>query len=179
MSKPRGKPFEPGNTLGQGRPKGSRNKPKSPGQALFDEYAPPLTRKCIALGLQGDRSALRMCMERVSPARRGACISMNLPAIRTAGDVDKAAEKVTQALRRGDITPTEGGVLMNTLESRSRIMGRVLPEEPIAANQIELRDPELAALTDDELAQLLAITTKMEAARSSAGRDHAPPVPPD
>ena len=46
---------------------------------------------------------------------------MNLPAIRNAGDVDKAAEKVTQAIRRGDLTPAEGGILMNILESRSRV----------------------------------------------------------
>jgi hypothetical protein len=125
MNKPRGRPFAPGNTLGRGRPKGSRNKRKSSGQDLLDEYAPHVTRKCLAMAMQGDRSAMRLCMERISPARRGACITMNLPAIRTAGDVDKAAEKVTQAIRRGDLTPTEGGVMMNILESRSRIIEKV------------------------------------------------------
>ena len=124
MKKARGRPFPPGNTLGRGRPKGSRNKAKSPGQDLLDEYAPHLMRKCIALAMQGDRSAMRICMERISPARRGACITMNLPAIRTAQDVDKAAEKVTQAIRRGELTPTEGSTMMNLLESRSRVMER-------------------------------------------------------
>ena len=66
-------------------------------------------RKCIALAMQGHLSAMRLCMERISPARRSACITMSLPPIRTAGDVDKAAEKVTQALRRGELTPAEGG----------------------------------------------------------------------
>jgi hypothetical protein len=125
MNKARGRPFPPGNKQGRGRPKGSRNKAKSPGQALLDEYAPHLMRKCIALAMQGDRSALRMCMERISPARRGACITMNLPAIKTAEDLEKAAEKVTQDIRRGEITPTEGGVMMNLFESRSRIMEKV------------------------------------------------------
>jgi hypothetical protein len=68
---------------------------------------------------------MRICMERISPARRGACITMNLPAIRTAKDLDKAAEKVTQAIRRGELTPTEGETMMNLLESRSRVMERV------------------------------------------------------
>ena len=39
-NKVRGRPFAPGNTLGRGRPRGSRNKAK-PGQTLLDEYAPP------------------------------------------------------------------------------------------------------------------------------------------
>lgn len=65
---------------------------------------------------------MRLCMERISPARADACIRMSLPSIRTAEDVDKAAEKVTQAIRRGDITPAEGGKMMNIFESRSRII---------------------------------------------------------
>jgi hypothetical protein len=125
--KVRGRPFEPGNQLGRGRPKGSRNKSK-PGQNLLDEYATHLTRKCIAEAMQGDRSAMRICMERISPARRGACITMNLPSIRTAADVHKAAEKVTQAIRRGEITPTEGSTMMAILESRSRVIERVQME---------------------------------------------------
>jgi hypothetical protein len=139
---PRGRPFPPGNTLGKGRPKGSRNKPKAPGQALLDEYALPLTGKCISVAMQGDRSAMRMCMERVSPSRRGACITMNLPPIRTAGDIDKAAERVTQAIRRGDLTPAEGGLMMNILESRSRVIERV---------QLESRLEKLEATLDGGL----------------------------
>lgn len=125
MNKPRGRPFQPGNKLGRGRPKGSRTKAKSPGHQLLDDYSEHLTRKCIALAMQGDRSALRICMERISPARRDACIQMGLPAIKTAQDVDKAAEKVTQAIRRGDLTPGEGNTMMNILESRSGVIERV------------------------------------------------------
>lgn len=124
MSQARGRPFEPGNTWGRGRPKGSRNGAKSPGQQLLDDYAESVTRKCIALALQGDRSALRLCMERISPARRDACIRMRLPSIHGAQDVDRAAEKVTQAIRRGEITPEEGQTMMTILEMRSRVIER-------------------------------------------------------
>ena len=122
MNKPRGRPFEAGNKFGRGRPKGSRNREKSPGQHELEEYALHLVRKCITMAMRGDQSALRMCMERISPARRGALIQMNLPPIRTAQDVDRAAEKVTQAIRRGKLTPAEGGTMMNVLEGRSRII---------------------------------------------------------
>jgi hypothetical protein len=118
MTRVRGRPFEPGNKLGRGRPKGSRNKSKSLGQHLFDEYAEHLIRKTISLGLAGDKNALRLCMERISPARRDTIIQMNLPAIHKAEDLGKAAENVTQGLLRGKITPVEAGRVMNILEGR-------------------------------------------------------------
>ena len=132
MNKVRGRPFEPGNKLGRGRPKGSRNRAKSPGQDLFDEYTQHLIRKVIAQALQGEPSAMRICMARISPARLDAFIRMSLPPIKTAGDVDKAAEKVTQALGRGKITPTEGGKVMNILAGRSKIIETVLLDGRIA-----------------------------------------------
>jgi hypothetical protein len=140
MNNVRGRPFEPGNTLGRGRPKGSRNKSKSPRQDLFDEYAEHVIRKGIALALAGDTNALRICMDRISPARRDALIQMNLPAIRKAEDLDKAAEKVTQGLRRGKITPIEAGRIMHTLEGRLRIF-----ETVELANRIEKVEEKMAA----------------------------------
>ena len=138
-NKVRGRPFLPGNTMGKGRPKGSPNKAK-PGQTLIKEYREHIERKCIALAMQGDPSAMRICMERISPTRRGAIVTMNLPPIKTAGDVDKAAEKVTQAIRRGDLTPAEGGIMMNILESRSRVIERVQLESRLEKVEAALAD---------------------------------------
>jgi hypothetical protein len=143
MSKVRGRPFEPGNTLGRGRPKGSRNQSKSAGQGLFDEYGEHLIRKTIALGMAGDINALRICLERVSPPRRDNCVQMNLPAIRNTQDLDKAAETVSQGIRRGKITPAEGGKLMNIFESRARIIERVQWEERIAKLEGRIAPGEL------------------------------------
>src|ERR1700733_10774210 len=49
-------------------------------------------------------------------------IRMVLPKLRTAQDLGKAAEKVTQAVVRGRITPTEGEKMMGILESQSRMI---------------------------------------------------------
>src|SRR5579871_5613862 len=122
--KVRGRPFQPGNKFGLGRPKGSRNKPK-PGQTLIDQYSEHVVRKCLALAMQGDRGAIRLCMERISPARRGTLIRINLPKIKTAEDVNQAAEKLTTSIQRGELTPTDGNVMMSILESRSQIIERV------------------------------------------------------
>lgn len=82
-------------------------------------------------------------MERVSPPRRDNCVQMNLPAIRNAQDLDKAAETVTQGIRRGKITPAEGGKLMNIFESRARIIERVQWEERIAKLEGRIAPGEL------------------------------------
>ena len=140
MNRVRGRPLEPGNKLGRGRPKGSRNKSKSPGQGLFDEYAEHLIRKTISLGLAGEKTALRLCFEQISPARRDAVIQMNLPAIRKVEDLDKAAEKVTQGMRRGKITPVEAGRVMNILGGRLKIF-----ETVELAGRIEKVEEKMAA----------------------------------
>ena len=132
MDKPRGRPFPPGNTLGRGRPKGSRNREKSSIQHLLDEYAPHIIRKCMAQAMDGSASSMRLCVERILPSRRGALIQLNLPPIRTAEDVGRAAEKVTQAIRRGKLTPAEGNEMMNLLESHSRIIEGVKFETQLA-----------------------------------------------
>jgi hypothetical protein len=53
-------------------------------------------------------------------------IRMALPKIKTAQDLGKAAAKVTQAVVRGKITPTEGEKMMGMLESYSRILEKDL-----------------------------------------------------
>ncbi len=125
MDKPRGRPFPAGNTFGRGRPKGSRNRENSSSQHLLDEFAPHILRKCMAQAMEGSASAMRLCVERILPSRRGTLVQMNLSTMRTAEDVDRAADIVTQAVRRGKITLAEGNEMMSLLESRSRIIEKV------------------------------------------------------
>jgi hypothetical protein len=125
MSESRGRPFAPGNTLGRGRPKGSRNKSKSEVQSLLDQYAPQLMRTCIGLAAKGNATALRLCMEQLFPARREASVLVRLPRIKTFRDLDKAAERVMQDVGRGKLTPTDGERMVNILEGRARILDSV------------------------------------------------------
>lgn len=125
MSRPRGRPFEPGNKFGRGRPKGSRNRSKAPGQALLEQHEEAVARKCILRALEGDVRALRLCMERISPARRDSYVRMNLPSIATLGDVEQANEKVVKAVGAGKITPTQGQIVSGILDSRRRVIETV------------------------------------------------------
>jgi hypothetical protein len=70
MSGQRGRPFEAGNKMGRGRPQGSRNKKSPAGGRILAEYGDSLERKCIWKALQGDMSAMRLCLERLVPPLR-------------------------------------------------------------------------------------------------------------
>lgn len=122
MKPPPGRPFAPGNQFGQGRPKGSRNKGQSAEQELLEQHAVNITKRCIAEALKGEKTALRLCMERLLPARRANYIRMSLPAIDTLQDLERAAEKVLQGIGRGKMRLEEGEPLMRMLESRSRLI---------------------------------------------------------
>jgi Family of unknown function (DUF5681) len=75
------KPGQSGNP--DGRPKGARNVTTRAVEALLDGEAEKLTRKVIELGLTGDMTALRICMDRITPPRKDVAFSlpaMNVPA---------------------------------------------------------------------------------------------------
>src|SRR5262245_35515494 len=108
MNQPRGRQFQQGNKFGRGRPRGSRNRPKFPGQHGLDERSEALMRKCVGQAMQGDRTAMKICMDRVSQTGSKSPIRMKLPPVKTLQDVDQAAERVMQDVARGKLTPADG-----------------------------------------------------------------------
>jgi hypothetical protein len=122
MSNLRGRPFQPGNNLGRGRPKGSRNREKSAVQNLLDEHSLHIVRKTLAMALAGNPTALKLAVERLIPTRRESYTSIKLPLIRTARDVGVAAERVTKAVAQGKLTPVEGETIMRILEMHARVI---------------------------------------------------------
>ena len=113
----RGKPFKAGNS---GRPKGSLNRVTLAIQSLLDGEGEELTRKAIELAKEGDLTALKLCLERICPPRKSRPISIDLPDVKTSEGVSLAQTSVVQAVGEGDITPEEGQVLSNILESRRK-----------------------------------------------------------
>ena len=63
--KQRGKPFEKGQSGNpNGRPEGSRNRATILAQVLLDGQAEELIQKCVQMALDGDSTAMRLCIER-------------------------------------------------------------------------------------------------------------------
>jgi hypothetical protein len=118
----RGRPFQPGNQYGRGRPPGSRNKIGSVVQEALESHAETLMKKCVMLALQGNLTAMKLCIERLVPAPRQRVIKFKLPAIKTITDLTVASEAVVRGATRGQLTPSEGQSFTAMLDDRRRMM---------------------------------------------------------
>jgi hypothetical protein len=114
----RGTPFQPGNKFGRGRPCGSRNKSTLLKLGLLESHAESLIKKCIVMALNGDRAAMRMCMDRLIPRRHSAPVQLRMTKINTVSDVREVGKELVHAVASGQITPTEGQQMMTMLEAQ-------------------------------------------------------------
>src|SRR5713226_6805201 len=113
----RGRPFQPGNKHGRGRPRGSRNKGVRVSQAMLDSHAEGLTKRCLFLAYQGNPTAMRLCMERLVP-RRQRTLQFNLSPMKTVADLAAASDSVLSGVARGELTPAEGHAFSGMLDER-------------------------------------------------------------
>lgn len=124
--------FAPGNA-GGGRPKGSRHKVTLAVEALLEGEHEELTRKAIDKAKEGDMVALRLCLERIAPARKDAPIMVELPPVESAADAKAASTAILAAVASGDVTPSEGAAVMSLLVSHKLIIEATDFEHRLAA----------------------------------------------
>ena len=105
-----------------GRPKGSRHKYVLAVESLLEDEAEGLARKAVELGLKGDTTALRLCLDRLAPPRKDSVVSFDLPLMKNARDAAEAAQAVLRAVSEGDLTPLEGAAVMNLVEGFRRVL---------------------------------------------------------
>ena len=115
-----------------GRPAGSRHKATLAVEALLEGEAEQLTRKAIEMALAGDATALRLCLDRVAPPRKGRTVSFDLPAVESSGDVLKALQVLMTAVGEGHITPDEALTVSSILEVKRRTIETVEIEARLA-----------------------------------------------
>jgi hypothetical protein len=105
-----------------GRPPGSRNKSTLLWEEMLDGQAPALLQKVIDLALKGDPTALRLCLERISPPRKERLIDLSLPRITEGRHASAALTSILSAAAEGRITPGEAETLARTVEIHTRII---------------------------------------------------------
>ena len=117
QGRPVGRPFAKGVSGNPaGRPAGSRNRATEIAQALFDGEAEALARKCVELALDGDRLALKLCLERLVP-RRPRAVTLDLPAITSTADLAPAIAAIAQGVAAGGLTPYDGAELARIFDA--------------------------------------------------------------
>jgi len=100
-----------------GKPAGTRNKTTLAALSLLDGETEALTRKAIDLALDGDTTALRLCLERITPpAKERPIENFNLPPINNSQGVLDALDAVAQQLASGDLLPSEAKAICYILD---------------------------------------------------------------
>ena len=94
--------------------------------------AEAIARKAIDLAKGGDLAALRMCMDRLAPARKTEPVVLDLPPLGTAADTVDAAATIVAAAAAGELTPSEAADLANVIDIYVRALATRGFEERLA-----------------------------------------------
>jgi hypothetical protein len=141
-----GRPFAKGVSGNPaGRPVGSRNAATELAQALLDGEADALMRKCIDDALEGDKTAMKLCLERLVP-RRSRSVKLELPPIESAADIAPALGAITRAVAESTLSPYDGAEFSRIVESWVRAL-------EIADFERRLKELEDAKREDDRVAR--------------------------
>ncbi len=134
-TKTRGRPFRPGNP---GRPKGARHRTTVAIESLLEGEGEALTRKAIELAKAGDMAALRLCLERILPARKDRPVQFELPPVNNSAGAARAMLAIGQAVATGEITPGEAFEVSRIIEAFT---------ETLKVNELEFRIAALETKT--------------------------------
>ena len=129
--------FQPGQSGNpKGKPKGAKNHATRLAESLLDGETEKLTKKAVGLALQGDTTALRLCLERICPPRKSRPVNIELPEVKTVDGLAEAQTAVVQAVAGGELTPEEGISITNILEARRKAIDTQDHENRIVALEV-------------------------------------------
>jgi hypothetical protein len=119
---PRGRPFQPGNHFGRGRPKGSRNRKTGLAEALLDSHAEALVTQALALAEKGDAAVLRILLGHILPRRQELLPKIGPLPMGTAEELAQASERALNQVTSGQIHLRDAKLIAELLEQRRRIL---------------------------------------------------------
>jgi hypothetical protein len=101
--------------------------------------AEALTRKAVEMAKGGDIQALRICLDRIAPARKDRYVPIDLPPLDSAADAVKASAVIVAALSAGELSPSEASEL-------SKLVGNYVAALTAADFEKRLAQLETAAV---------------------------------
>jgi hypothetical protein len=120
-----------------GRQRGCRNRSTLAAEILLEGEAEAPTRRAIELALEGDTTALKLCLERIVPQRKSRAVSFDLPSIERVEDLGRAIGSVLQAASSGRLLLDEAAALVGMMESKRRVMETIDLEQRLRALESE------------------------------------------
>ena len=110
------KPGQSGNPAG--KPKGARDK-RTALRKLLEPHSEALVQKAVDMALEGDTTALRLCLERIIPALRTQEMPVSLGYM--SGTLSEQAEQIIGTMAAGEITPSDAALVLSAMAAQARI----------------------------------------------------------
>jgi hypothetical protein len=120
-----------------GRRPGSRNRATLAAELLLEGEAEALTRRAIELALEGDTTALKLCLERIVPQRRSRAVGFDLPPTERVEDLAGAIGSALQEVACGRLLLDEAATLVGMMESKRKARETIDLEKRLRALEVE------------------------------------------
>ena len=116
----RGRPFQPGNKFGRGRPRGSRNKTSLMAEKLFEDHSATLMGMALVRARE-DSQILKMLVSRI-PRRKALPIKIGSLPVDTIEDLNRATKLIWKKACSGKITWGDALEMGAVLEDRRHVL---------------------------------------------------------
>lgn len=113
--------FQPGQSGNPaGKPPGTLHRATQAVQVMLEGEAEALTRKAVEMALEGDITALKLCLDRIAPACKPSArpVILDMPPPNNLTDTARA---FVAAAARGDIPPDIAAQLVSAVASVARV----------------------------------------------------------
>ena len=100
-----------------GRPKGAKHVTTRAIEELMQGEAKAITRKAIQMAKAGDATAMRLCLERIFPLRKGRPVPFALPSVEGVKDIPEAGAAILRAVADGTLSPDEASAIMGVVSA--------------------------------------------------------------
>lgn len=91
-------------------------------EKIVSDKAPELVSKTVQAALDGDMTAMRLCMDRVMPVLKNRPVNISIPEINTADDAMKALGQVVKEVAAGVISIDEGNGMIQMINNIREII---------------------------------------------------------
>jgi hypothetical protein len=107
-----------------GNPKGRANGTGKIAQlrALLEPHAEELVQKARDMAMDGDSTALRLCLERLVPAIKIKDEPVSIEGLKGDASLVEQGQAVIDALSVGEVSPGEAASVMQSIASQARII---------------------------------------------------------
>ena len=134
-----------------GRPPGSRNRASLIIESMLEGEAEALGRTAIRLAVEGNPAALKLCLERIVPARTERAVALPFRHPNTATEVRESIGDLWTLVGTGELTPTQAEMLSRILQIQLQVINIDGFESRLAALEQQAEERRNEKLLPGEL----------------------------